>query len=288
MSSSFVKLPYYAPRASIPGKLPTIREIERSTAFLAGHQIHQKVVRVGAHFVVKYGLDVSLEEGQTMMYVGEVVKLPVPKVYALFQGPFQRINYIIMQYVPGVPLDRLWWYLSPSQKLNIADDIKEYIKKLRVRSSPKGYCSIGGQPLRHDLFRIRTGPDSWLVKGPFTTEHELNNVIFEKCFGGPGRQYRKLFFGSHASSVLHSHPPTFTHGDLQGKNILVQTAADGTYQITFLDWALAGWYPSYWEYVGVIRGCDRFPDDWIHMVEQILQPYPQEWIWFSKLMEALR
>jgi hypothetical protein len=63
--------------------------------------------------------------------------------------------------------------------------------------------------------------------------------------------------------IFRDHPPVFTHGDLQQKNILVRKVPCSgkgeetrfKYEIAILDWEFAGWYPSYWEYSRALFAC---------------------------------
>ena len=285
---SFFKLPYYAPVETLPAPLPSIAEIEASKDVLQDIKIHQRVVRFAPHFVVKHGLRVSLEEGQTMIFIKKNVGLPAPQVYALFQDPANKKNYIIMEYVSGPTLEDLWPDLSLEQKHEISQKITNNVDRMRLAPSPSGFCSLGRLPLRHEFFETRTGLNSWANSGPFQLESELNEVMIAKCFGASHLIQKGRFYRRHLKSVLSNHRPTLTHGDLQRKNIIVQTSnTTSEMHITFLDWESAGWYPSYWEYVMAVRGCDRFQDDWHHWVDQILKPYPRTWIWIKTLMELL-
>lgn len=50
---------------------------------------------------------------------------------------------------------------------------------------------------------------------------------------------------------------TFTHGDLNLGNILVQ-GAPGSYNIVgVIDWEHAGWYPEFWEYFKLLCAVER-------------------------------
>ncbi|KAH6664257.1 hypothetical protein B0J14DRAFT_493782, partial [Halenospora varia] len=72
--------------------------------------------------------------------------------------------------------------------------------------------------------------------------------------------------------VLQNHPPMFTHGDFQRKNIIAMKAVplvgelsgnvEGDFELTIVDWETVGWYPSYWEYSKAIFACGRRADDW--------------------------
>lgn len=83
-------------------------------------------------------------------------------------------------------------------------------------------------------------------------------------------------YEKHLSKVLCNHPPTFTHSDLQRKNIIVQeiTGHGGKkdFRVWLVEWEAAGWYPSYWEYFSAFIGV-RWDDDWHDQVERIVDTY---------------
>lgn len=51
-----------------------------------------------------------------------------------------------------------------------------------------------------------------------------------------------------------------------------------------IDWEFSGWYPSYWEYARAIFACGRWNDDWNDWVDQILEPFRNEYAWVSILL----
>ncbi|EMD62551.1 hypothetical protein COCSADRAFT_93736, partial [Bipolaris sorokiniana ND90Pr] len=54
-----------------------------------------------------------------------------------------------------------------------------------------------------------------------------------------------------------------------------------------IDWEFAGWYLSHWEYARAIFACGRWDDDWYDWVNNILEPYRNEYIWMEKLLREL-
>ena len=61
----------------------------------------------------------------------------------------------------------------------------------------------------------------------------------------------------------------FTHGDVAPRNIMV----DEDYRITgVVDWALAGWYPNYWEYANVVQPIGN--EDWRYWMDRTA---PKRW-----------
>jgi len=279
-----IQIPYYAHPEELPSELPTKNAIKSSKEVLC-EQSARKVVGLGSCFVAKYGLQVDLEEGWNMIFIKNTTSILVPTVYALFKDSETNENYIIMERIQGNRLDLIWISLDDAQKRVIASQIKANFTELRKLCSPNGYCSLGGKPLRDHIFYTGFEGESLGLEGPFETEIELNDTLIKKYLSSgclpPGKAdyYRRSF-----PSVLTGQPPTFTHGDLQRKNIMV---SPNDYSITIIDWEFAGWYPSYWEYSRAVFACGHFDDDWSKWVDYCLDVYRNEWAWMQMLMLEL-
>lgn len=264
--------------------MPTIDEIENSQDVLVKQTSHM-VLGVGVHFIVKCGFQIDLEEGRTMMFIREQTELPVPLVYALFRDCRTGKSYIIMERIVGTNLQDAWPTLSRVQKDAVSTKIKNHLDRMRSIPSPKAYCSVSHNPLRDPIFW--TGDERLRLDGPFTSESELNDALMKSCFRSEHLQGKAEFLRRHLPSVLNGHPAVLTHGDLQRKNIMIRIESNSNISITLLDWEVAGWYPSYWEYARAILGCGRFEDDWHCWVDRILDPFPNEWIWMQTFMLEL-
>jgi aminoglycoside phosphotransferase (APT) family kinase protein len=279
-----IQILYHAPPEELPSELPTKDAIESSKGVLC-EQSARKVVGVGSHFVVKYGLQADLEEGQNMIFIKSTTSVSVPKVYALFKDVESNKNYVIMERISGDRLDSIWASLDHMQKQAVALQIRASFIELRKLRSPDAYCSLDCKPLRDHLFYTGNSEESLGLEGPFKTEIELNDALIKKYLSSgylpveKADYYRRAF-----PSVLNGHPSTFTHGDLQRKNIIVGTE-DGS--ITIIDWEFAGWYPSYWEYARAIFACGRFDDDWSEWIDFSLEAYQNEWAWMQMLIVEL-
>lgn len=290
-----VFLPYFVEAAALPAKLPTIDEIENSRDILC-EQSARKVVGVGQHFVVKYGLAVDLMEGQNMVFIQKATSVPVPRIYALFRNPTSNKNYIIMERVAGQRLDTEWRTLSQGQKDAITIKLRGYFDEIRRLPTPGGYCSVNNQALLDNVFW--TGDTADAIAGPFTTEEELNDAMIKKYIFNNLPKNKADFYKRAFPSILRNHHPVFTHGDLQRKNILVQetspspdlsvpSTTDYNHEVTVIDWEIAGWYPSYWEYARSIFACGRWNDDWSVYVDKVLDPFLNEWAWMDMLLKEL-
>lgn len=136
--------------------------------------------------------------------------------------------------------------LERAQKVNVAAQLERSFAELRQLPSPGGYCSTGRVPLRDYLFYIGPAEKSQHLEGPFETQSEFNDALVRKYLASgevpvvKANPYRRSF-----SAVLEGPPLTLRHGDLQGKNIFVWRQ---DLKISMIDWEVAGWYPSYWEY----------------------------------------
>ena len=84
-----VTLPFVA--ADIPCTLPNNVDIEVSKDGFADYS-GQKVVRLGKHFVVIYGININIIEAENMLFVRKATTIPVPKVYALYTDSDTRIT----------------------------------------------------------------------------------------------------------------------------------------------------------------------------------------------------
>jgi thiamine kinase-like enzyme len=133
------------------------------------------------------------------------------------------------------------------------------------------------------LSLARTGTEDYRA---FRGEEKLNQALAlrsrKNWEGNQIRPWTSEFFERNLPAALKGHGSVLTHGDIQGKNILVeQLRVEGhdderRFRVSaVLDWEDAGWYPSYWEYAASFVDF-VWVDDWPEKVESILDPYPLE------------
>lgn len=281
---SSVPLPYFVPSSDLPAALPETAEIESSQEILT-HRTGVKVVAVDHHFVIKYGKGVNLEEGRTMIFVKQRAQVPVPKIYALYHGDGK--NFIVMERIHGRTLQDRWDTFTDLEKSSIATEIKSHLLKLRSITNINAYSSFDNQPLRADLFWTGHGENSLGCDGPFDMECDLNNAIIRKCRASEAMKGKANFYEDSLPEIFRGHPPVLTHGDLQRKNIIVRTDPKTGTDLVFIDWEVAGWYPSYWEYAQAMTACRLFDDDWHRYVDQFLKPFRNEYLWLYTLQNEL-
>lgn len=290
---SSVALPYYADATTIPANIPTVKDIESSADLLCNEQRGRRVVGVGQHFVAKYGVAVNLIEGETMLFIRQATSVPVPRIYALFKDPSSRKAYIIMERVEGNTLESEWDSLGHTEKTDITHKLRMSFDELRKLKSPGGYCSIGRRPLSDYIFW--TNDTGTSIAGPFDTETQLTSAMIKKYAFNNLPPRKSEFYKRAFPSLFHGHPPVFSHGDFQLKNVMLRKQSrcgkDGQatceYDPVIIDWEFAGWYPSYWDYFRAVYACGRWNNDWSLWVEKVLDPYYNEWAWMDMLYKEL-
>jgi Phosphotransferase enzyme family len=291
--------PYYAYSASLPEALPTEAQIKGSNDILSdcGGRI---TVRVGHHFVVKYGDNVDVIEAQNMIFVRAKTDISVPKVYAMFTSANGKTIYIIMEYIHGSTLLSEWPAMSELQKQRVCMKIKSYFEELRQIPSPGYYGSLGHGHLPNGMFWTGEGANrNPTINGPFQTESALNEALVQKykliAYQNGRQGYKAEFYKRSLLFVFKKHEPMFTHGDFQRKNVIVRRIptkkrvcanAVDDYHVTIIDWEMAGWYPTYWEYCFAALSF-IWDDDWPSKVEKVLRPYWIEYPWIKIFFDGL-
>lgn len=172
------------------------------------------------------------------------------------------------------------------QKCGIVSTLKGYFDELRSLLSPGYYGGIGKTGLLHGFFWTPQPTPS--INGPFDSETALNeavalNYVAQSEFR---TTYKAAFYRQAMSKVFCNHPPTFSHSDFQRKNIIIRQLPDcannSQYEVTLIDWELAGVPPSYWEY-SVAMCATKWDDDWDECAAKILQPFHAEFPWLKML-----
>ncbi|KAH7309860.1 hypothetical protein B0I35DRAFT_359428 [Stachybotrys elegans] len=179
---------------------------------------------------------------------------------------FTSKSYILMSKVPGYPLHRCYRLMQDSDHAQLADAMKGYINQLRsipkVTSSETAIYNTLGGPCRDN--RVRSGTPV----GPFADEAAFSHML--PFPDDPGRS---------------GHMITFTHADLNPRNILVDRSIrpDGSrcWKITgIVDWETAGYWPEYWDLTKAMfegfRWSKRYNDRFVKATFAPLGDYTQE------------
>lgn len=273
-------IPFYA--ADLPCPLPTNSEIENAPGISLEYG-GRRVVGVGQHFVVKFGLGVDLAEGENMLFVRENTNICVPRVFALYSDTKTGKSFIVMERIIGETLLAAWPQLTQTDKQNILSDLRIQFNQMSQLPSPNYFGSFGKRKLLDGIFWTEE-PDP-LINGPFDSEESLNEAMLRKYTHNGGPHYRVEYLRKCLSLIFRGHKATFTHGDLQRKNIIIREKFqhdDERPQVVLIDWEKSGWYPVYWEYCMAVCAL-RWDDDWPIWIDTILTPFVSEAAWLQSL-----
>lgn len=264
--------------------LPTVNEINTSSEVLSQPDGAAKVVKVYERFAVKFGKGVSLIEAENMAFISSHTGISMPKVFAAFTEPETNMTYIIMEFVQGATLETLLPTLSAREKSDICRHVRDALNEIRQLPSPDYFGGIGRRPYSDTVFW--TSDNRPAISGPFADQAEMNQGLMERLRQSESAPYVQ-FMGEIIGQVLHGHRAVLTHGDVQPKNIIVNRTGtredgSGTFEISLIDWELAGWYPEYWEFCSSTIAC-RWKPGWLELVLGILHAYRTEYL----LMQAI-
>ncbi|KAI1355813.1 kinase-like domain-containing protein [Xylaria sp. FL0043] len=268
------------PASQLPARLPSVREMESSTNVLK-ELFTKRVVRIGQHYVAKYGGNVAPIEGRNMIFARQHLKSLVPRVYAIYQRPRRNpsppVTYIIMEYIHARPISEVWSTMGGTEKLRVVDALRDSLQILRSIPPPDYFGGLGMTKLNDEVFSAHGEPIR-IRNGPFKTESELIHafILRYRAEGGARLRHKADYYHNILPQVLQGNgKPVFTHGDLQPKNIMI--GSEGKVMIT--DWAASGWYPIWWEYVIIMEASD-WEDDWYRYIPNWTSEFPNHYAWF--------
>ena len=261
---------------------PSLEEIEAKGRLLF-QQCNTRVHLLPNDTVVKYGPYIHIEEAATLQFLNtHRPDLLAPRLYGVrrqygpvldkegYTGSDALQTCIFMSYLPGESLATLLGTMDETTMSVIAHEIKLQVDQLRSLPAEGYIGSVNRGQCLDVLFR----PVTDRGRGPFESEEEMNEYLVGFLYptGNPAFKYRLLGLMN-----AERHDIYFTHGDLVPRNILIK---DG-HLSGIVDWAMAGWYPAYWEFV---RACwHRGNDAWYKHIEEFLSPDYAHWLLYLQL-----
>ncbi|KAL4808575.1 kinase-like domain-containing protein [Aspergillus unguis] len=213
---------------------------EELAAFLTSAPIlHQlggtTVVRLSETLIMKGGGSVMTSEAEMLRLIASKTSIRAPRVYRSFQVNddtqyFGACGYIVMDFIPGQPLDECWNGLPSETQGDITVQVAEMIQQMQsVELSQPG--PIGGGPCRGFFFTDYSA-------GPF-----MNCAEMEAWFND------KLDICKSVRQARKDIPPfrftkfVLTHQDISPRNLIL----DQHGQVWLIDWAYSGAYPPVFE-----------------------------------------
>lgn len=261
--------------------IPTPHDIDGSEPLL--HECTGSyLVRKFERFVIKYGWYVYPIEARNMQYVAKSTTVPVPRVYAVYQDRKKQglVTYIVMDYVPGQTLLKLWNELDSTRKTAIAMKLRAYFDELRALQHPGYFGSLdGGLPLDGVFGEDRDSDE--ITKSCSTEEEVIDRMLRGYSLATGERTAHKVRYYQHVLPVVlrGNGSPVFSHSDFQRKNIMIRP--EGLPII--IDWEFASWCPSYWDYSTAIFCNGGWHDDWQEYLRMVLDEHPNQSLWLSTL-----
>lgn len=305
--TSPVELPYlYA--GELPGPLPTFKEICDANAELSPrrHAWGRGGVCLIRNYIVKYGDDVTENEGNALLYIRKS-RIPAPRLYAMYRESTSGYLYLIMEYIQGDTLGFLWGSLSIEAKSSITTQLHAIFMQIRSLTSPSFIGSICGGSIPDAIFQTED-PDP-KINGPFQTTAEVASALALASRNNWERNGRcgwiSDYLSRHLPITLGDFEVKLTHGDLHMRNIIIEKVPEEpdlegsrgktgegnqrwSYRVAgIVDWESAGWYPAYWDYVSAIAR-SQSDSDWPKAVDAIIEPYPLEACMFLLLLRDLQ
>nr|POE61857.1 hypothetical protein CFP56_73161 [Quercus suber] len=242
------------------------------------------VIKISPNLVVKYGSHVKVTEAESLLFLEKnAPNIPVPRVQACYlRGPYNNRDpddfgslydtYIVMTFMEGQCLDVVWNDLDQGCRTSIAAQLHAHMQELRSisREDELTVASVTGGPIKDPILKYHSS------QGPFATEEDFNAALVAV--------HEELMYKAHCRSLVegalaqNKHKIVLTHGDLQGRNIMVA----GGKLVGIIDWETCGWYPEYWEFAKCFA-VSGWPKDWPDFVSQVLEPYYCQWVLYDMI-----
>lgn len=212
------------------------------------------------------------------MYLGEAdalrtakaAGLPVPHVYS--SGSSDGIKYIEMEFVPGQTLEQAWPDMTAEQKGTIAKQLKDLLTTMRSVPPPPSQTigSCDGIEIRdtraYHTYDAKACPN----------EQAFNEYLISGLNPKTPPEVRDAF----SAMLRTNHRIVLSHCDFAPRNIIVREGR----VVALIDWADAGWYPEYWEYVKFFQRNSPGSDFWCYASHIFPQLYPHELVDYIALL----
>lgn len=219
-------------------------------------------MRLSENLIMKGGGSVMASEAEMLRLIASRATIRAPRVYRSFQVKddtqyFGTSGYIVMDFIPGQPLDECWNALSRDTQGKIAAQVAEMIQEMQsielLKPGP-----IGGGPCRGRFFTDYSA-------GPFTDTTEM-----EAWFN------HKLEICKSVHQAPKDVPPFYftkfvlTHHDISPRNLIL----DQHEQAWLIDWAYSGAYPPVFESAAL--SIQPFFTDFNEAVLSLITRHPEE------------
>ncbi|PYI35810.1 phosphotransferase family protein [Aspergillus indologenus CBS 114.80] len=242
--------------ASLLYKAPALHDFGQTT-----------VVRLSQTLVLKGGGNILPPEAAALRLVASSSSsqpdgtIRAPRVHRAFQIPddtkyFGTMGYLVMDYIPGRPLDTCWASLPRHQQTDIARQVAAMVLAMQRVQLPAGALGPIGNGHANGNGNINRNSND-------NDNSNINSNSNDNDNEGRNWPSRGRFF-THYSAGPFGNPdvPAFrftelvlVHQDISPRNLVL----DGAGQVWLVDWADAGAYPRGFE-TAALRAQASFPD----------------------------
>ncbi|OSD01623.1 hypothetical protein PYCCODRAFT_1452686 [Trametes coccinea BRFM310] len=202
---------------------------------------------------------------------------PVPRVRRVVRRNWDFL--IVMDHIDGPTLADIWPTLPKWRKCLVAFTLRRYVRQLRRLQAPPGAPLGPLSASAQGSARICESPVFGQLSAFFNDRHrralDSQGVPLDDSA-------RKDLFDD-------SEPLVITHQDLNLRNIIVGEGG----RLWLIDWAWAGYYPPFFEYVAAQRQSEDArtsgTDDefWKVLIPFICGPYFRQERWLFRMSQAL-
>lgn len=222
---------------------------------------------------MKGGGSVMTSEAEMLRLIASKTTIRVPRVYRSFQIPddtqyFGTSGYIVMDFIPGQPLDEIWNNLPGDTQGKIAGQVAEMIQAMQsIELSQPG--PIGRGPWQGRFFTDYSA-------GPFTGTAEM-----EAWFNHKLDICKRVQQAPKDISPFHFTKFVPTHHDISPRNLVL----DQYDQVWLIGWAYSGAYPPVFESAALSRQYSF--TDFNQAVLSLIPRYPEEEIQLQSIIYGL-
>ncbi|EPS29835.1 hypothetical protein PDE_04785 [Penicillium oxalicum 114-2] len=262
-------------------RLPTPSQVKALSKDAHTSPRPKPVIFKDSEVFVKFGPYVTIAEAQCLWMIKRAFgeEVPVPEIFG-WRVDEENHVFLYMELIQGRTLLDRWNELTDLDKNSLCTQLSQITQTLRrLEQDPRQYIgSISYQKVQDYIF------ESHPKAGPFSTVREFHDwfsslpqlwLPLSKKYKDP---YRDL--------LPDNEDIKFTHADLHRANIIVSSSKPARI-LAIVDWAQAGWYPSYWEYCKALYTCwseDEWRREWI---DRFLSPRMREFELFSEYTMAM-
>ncbi|KAK4122098.1 hypothetical protein N657DRAFT_634932 [Parathielavia appendiculata] len=184
-------------------------------------------------------------------------------------SPNRRHHNILEGRVPGYTLADCWQELSLGAKLDIAQEIVNYMLQLS-RFTNWRMETVSGKRLPNNCFNPRPRDSRGYLSGRWSTDDDIFNNEFYPSLRRAGlsretiRRIRRTMAPCWGQMVL-------THCDLFVGNVMVDPKRGVITGI--IDWKSGGYWPEWFQYARITHGCSKDDGEWKWMLSRASRDY---------------